>query len=507
MRASRDSKDKARILVKFIISNLINDTNMNRREFIRLAAAGAASMSLRLSAFTTKNTKNKPNILFIAVDDLNDWIGCLGGHPDVQTPNIDWLARKGVLFTNAHCCAPACNPSRTGIFTGLLPSTTGVYLNPQPFRKALPDTVTLTEYFMKHGYYAMGCGKLYHHKEEIPRSWHDYQRIQLNTKPKDRPNDWRLDGGPMDISDDEMGDGKVANWAVEQLKKKYDRPFFLGVGIFRPHLDWFVPRKYFEMYPPEKIKLPIVNEDDLDDIPPIGKEIAECIDDHHTVKKYKQWGKAVAAYLACVSFADAMIGRVLDALQKSPYADNTVIVLWGDHGWHLGEKLHWRKFTLWEEATRCPFIIVAPGITKPGSTCQRPVSLVDIYPTLLDICGLAPKDGLDGKSLSPLLKNPKAPWDRPALTTYGRNNHSLRSERWRYIRYADGTEELYDHENDKLEWYNLADKPQYAEIKEQMARWLPKINTSNASDANGNTDVKLWHIRFRHLRHRKIQFQ
>jgi len=447
-------------------------------------------------------------VLFIAVDDLNDWIGCLGGHPDVKTPSINRLAQKGVLFTNAHCSAPVCNPSRTSIFTGLYPSTTGVYLNPQPLRKALPDAITLTEYFMKHGYHAAGCGKLFHHhKEEYPRSWHEYTWIAPNTKPDNRPSDWRLDGGPMDISDDEMGDGKVANWAVEQLKKKHTKPFFIGVGIFRPHLDWFAPRKYFDMYPPDTITLPTVNRNDLDDIPPIGKQLAVSIDDYNTVKKCNQWRKAVAAYLACVSFADAMLGRVLNALEKSPYADNTIVVLWGDHGWHLGEKLHWRKFTLWEEGTRCPLIIVAPGVTTPGRTCNRPVSLIDLYPTLLELCGLPPKEGLDGRGFLPLLRNPQAPWDRPALTTYGCNNHALRSERWRYIRYADGTEELYDHKSDKLEWHNLAQKPEYAQIKKDLARWLPKVNAPNAPDAKGNTDVKYWHIRYGHLRHRTIQFQ
>jgi len=481
--------------------------DMNRREFIRLAAVGTASMSLPVSAFSAESVESKPNVLFIAVDDLNDWIGCLGGHPDAKTPNLDRLAKRGMLFTNAHCSAPVCNPSRVSLLAGILPSTSGVYLNPQPFRTALPDAVTLPEHFKNHGYRVVGAGKIFHGgNNDYPRSWHEYFKPGQNNVPKDYTVDWALDGGPLDITDDEMGDGKVANWAVRQLRKKHDKPFFIGVGIFRPHLTWFVPRKYFDMYRPDKVTLPIVNGNDLEDLPPFAKELAIYTNDHGKFTEVNKWRKAVAAYLACVSFADEMIGRVLDALEKSRYANNTVIVLWGDHGWHLGEKLHWRKFTLWEEGTHCPLIIVAPGIAKPGGRCSRPVSLIDIYPTLVDICGLTPREELEGMSLLPLLREPRAVWDHPSLTTYGRNNHSLRGERWRYIRYADGTEELYDHDNDKLEWNNLADKPKYAEVKQKMARSLPKVNAPNAPDKNGSRDVKLWHKRYEYLRHRKIGF-
>jgi arylsulfatase A-like enzyme len=371
----------------------------------------------------------------------------------------------------------------------------------------MPDVITLPQYFKENSYQVMGHGKLFHqHDGDYPQSWDEYTWIWPNNVPEGRPGDWRIDGGPLDINDDEMADGKTAAWTARQLKKKYDKPFFLGVGIFRPHLDWFVPHKYFEMYPPEKVSLPEVNENDLDDIPPIGREIAESIGDYSTIKKYDQWRKAVVAYLACVSFADAMIGRVLDALEKSPYADNTIVVLWGDHGWHLGQKLHWRKFTLWEEGTKCPLIIYAPGITKPNSRCDRPVSLIDIYPTLVDICHLLPKSGLEGRSLKRLLKNPQAKWNNPALTTYGRNNHSLRSDRYRYIRYSDGTEELYDHKTDKYEWHNLAKNSEYSRIKKELVKWLPETNAPNAPDRKGNTDVKLWHIRFDHLRNREIKF-
>ena len=230
----------------------------------------------------------------------------------------------------------------------------------------------------------------------------------------------------------------------------------------------------------EKVTLPNVNENDLDDVPPIGRKFANPQRDHKNVVDHKQWRKAVQGYLASISFVDDCVGRVINALDKSNYADNTIIVLWGDHGWHLGEKLHWRKYALWEEATHCPLMIIAPQKVRPGRKCHRPVSLIDIYPTLIELCGLESKKELQGNSLLPLLKNPCAKWSRPALTTYGLNNHSLRSQRWRYIRYSDGTEELYDHDNDALEWKNLAAESEYADIKKDLAKWLPQTNAPDA---------------------------
>jgi len=215
-------------------------------------------------------------------------------------------------------------------------------------------------------------------------------------------------------------------------------------------------------------------------VPEIGSKMARPEGDHKRVLEHKQWRKAVHGYLASIAFTDTCLGIVLDALDKSPYAKNTIIVLWGDHGWHLGEKLHWRKFALWEEATHAPLLFVVPGVTQPGGRCSRTVSFVDIYPTLCDLCGLPRPKQLEGTSLKPLLRNPEAPWNRPALTTHGKENHTIRSEKWRYIRYNDGTEELYDREKDPLEWTNLADKPEHAETKKQLAAWLPKVNAENA---------------------------
>jgi len=462
---------------------------MNRRAFLKMTAAGLGSIALPRSV-RGQAKGNRPNVLFMAIDDLNDWIGCLGGHPDVKTPNMDRLAAKGVLFTNAHCCAPACNPSRASLMTGILPSTSGVYHNPNPWRRSgvLKDAVTIPQHFMAHGYRVVGGGKIYHGGFPDPPSWQEYFPSQTRNQPPDPmpanrplngiPNTAHFDWGPLDVGDEEMGDYKVADWAISELNKRHDRPFFLGCGFFRPHLPWYVPQKYFDMYPLDKVTLPNINEDDLADVPPIGRQMAKPQGDHRKVIDHNQWRKAVQAYLASISWTDTCVGRVIDALEESPYADNTIIVFWGDHGWHLGEKLHWRKFALWEEATHAPLIFVVPGLTKPGGRCNRPVSFSAVYPTLIELAHLAAKPELEGSSLAPLLKDPDAPWDRPALTTHGKDNHSLRDERWRYIRYSDGMEELYDHDADPLEWKNLASDARHVDVKKRLAAFLPAKNVA-----------------------------
>jgi len=435
---------------------------------------------------TRTQAAEKPNVLFIAVDDLNDWTTFLGGYPGVKTPNLDRLARRGTFFTRAYCSAPACNPSRASLLCGVRPSTSGVYYNSNPWRPQMPDAVTLPQHFMAAGYKVHGAGKIFHGRFKDPQSWHVYMSRPGDPAPKKRPANGiphtaHFDWGPVDEDDDAMGDTQVTNFGIEFLGRKHDKPFFLAVGLFRPHLPWYVPRKYFDEYPLGDIVLPKVKADDLDDVPPIGRRMARPEGDHAKVLRYKQWEKAVQGYLASITYTDGQIGRLLDALDKSPYARNTIIVLWADHGWHLGEKLHWRKFTLWEEAGRVPLIFVVPGLTRPETRCERTVSLLDIYPTLADLCGLPIGEHLEGKSLKPLLEDPTAAWDRPVVTTYGRQNHSVRCERWRYIRYSDGTEELYDHQNDPMEWTNLAADPKAAAVKEKLAGWLPKVNVEEGS--------------------------
>ena len=462
----------------------------NRRDFMRVSCQSAASLALMKgcahSTINQNQNNEKPNVLFIAIDDLNDWIGCLGGHPDTITPNIDRLAGQGVLFTRAYCSAPACNPSRASLLTGIRPSTSGVYLNSQPWRPVMPHAITLPRHFKDHGYHVEGRGKIFHGRwSQDETAWHTYIKRGNDPEPKTKPlngipNTAHFDWGPIDVADEEMDDTKVVQWASDFLSRKHGKPFFLACGLFRPHLPWYAPKHYFDKFPPERITLPNVNENDLDDIPPAGVKMAKPQGDHKKVTESDNWRKAVSGYLSCINFTDTNVGRLLNALEKSEYAGNTIVVLWGDHGWHLGEKLHWRKFALWEEATRMPIIIYAPGMTGNGSKCERTVSLLDLYPTLAELCGLSALTAWEGDSLVPLLKKPDAKWNRPALTTYGRNNHSIRSERWRYIRYADGTEELYDHENDPLEWTNLANQPKFNAVKKELSTWLPAINAANA---------------------------
>jgi arylsulfatase A-like enzyme len=435
-----------------------------------------------------KNEQAKPNVLFIAIDDLNDWVGALGGHPDVKTPNIDRLAEKGMLFTNAHCPAPLCNASRAAVMTGIRPSTSGIYRNANPWRESplLKNAVTLPQYFKSKGYVSLGSGKIYHDRFPDADSWDEFWPSKQQQRPDDPipgnrplngiPDTKHFDWGPVDAQAGEMGDSKVAEWVIGQLNKKHDKPFFLACGFFRPHLPWYVPIKYFDLYPLEDVDLPEICEDDLDDIPEMGKKFARPDRDHAKVIKYGQWRKAVQSYLASISFVDECVGRVIDALENSDYEKNTVIVLWSDHGWHLGEKLHWRKFALWEEATKNVLMFKAPDIIQSGSRSNAAVNLLDIYPTLLDLCDLQPKPGLEGVSLLPLLKDPGVEWERPSITTFYHNNHSVRSKRWRYIRYADGTEELYDHSIDKQEWNNLAEQEKYTDVKKELAQWLPKVN-------------------------------
>lgn len=472
---------------------------ISRRQFLMTALGGAAGVAMgwslldRLGGGAAGAAPDGPNVLFIAIDDLNDWVGHLGGHPQAHTPNIDALADRGVSFTSAHCTAPACNPSRASLLTGIRPSTSGVYLNSQPWRPAMPEAVTLPHLFRRGGYHVAGRGKIFHGRfPDDDTSWDEYISKGRDPMPeRDRrplngiPNAGNFDWGPLDVPEEEMDDAKVAAWCVEQIEAGYDRPFFLACGIFRPHLQWYAPRRYFEMFGEDEIILPNVRDDDLDDVPPIGRKFAEN-GDHPRVLATNNWASAVRAYLACGAFADAQVGRVLDALYASPHADNTIVVLWGDHGWHLGEKLHWRKFALWEEATHAPLVFAAPGVTAGGGRCEHAVGFIDIYPTLADLCGLEPPESqLEGESLRPQLADPGAAPGRPALTTHGRGNHSVRSDEWRYTRYVDGTEELYDEVNDPLEWTNLAGDPQYASVKQDLARWLPETDAPDAAVQGG----------------------
>lgn len=455
------------------------------------------SFLLCLNACTEKDEKTKFNVLFVAFDDLNDWEGCLFGHPQASTPNIDRLAEKGVLFTNAHCAGTMCCPSRASVITGLRPSTTGIYKNTDTPLELYQEAQTLNKHFKENGYFVAGAGKILHKFYYEENDWdefvgrHQNEKVIGNRENPQSENITSVSGniawGPFDSADSLTFDGQTVAWVNERLRRKHDQPFFLACGIFRPHIPWFNPQAYFDQHPLDSIKLPQLKESDLSDLPITGKHIAFSTtnftqdDDlsnndrnaeHEAIKQAGLQEEAVRAYLASVSYADAQFGKLLDELENSPYADNTIIVLWSDHGWHLGEKEHWRKATLWEEVTRVPLIIYAPGMANQRKS-QQPVSLIDIFPTLIELCGLPQLADLEGESLVPLLTNPDEKRYSPAITSLTPNYHAIRDERYRYISYGEGEEELYDHQTDPEEWTNIADDSAYQEIKSKLKSFVP----------------------------------
>ena len=442
----------------------------------------------------TEQKQKKPNILFIAIDDLNDWTDMLEGNAQARTPQMDTLASKGIVFTNAHCAAPCCGPSRSAIMSGIRPSTSGNYINKNSLthNQILNNAVLLPEFFQQHGYYVSGAGKLfhgYHFNYEVKgRGFDEYYPSKTQDLPSfeglkfssklplggwSRTADW----GALrpDVTVDDHPDGKTAKWVkANLLEGQLQEPFFLGAGIFEPHLPNYAPQKYFDQFPLEDIKLPDgFLENDLDDVPAAHAKMA-----HNPwlkrIREMGQWKPAIQAYLACTAMVDDLVGQIVEALEKSKYADNTIVVLWSDHGFHHGEKGRWGKYSLWERATRVNCIWVVPGVTKAGSVCCKPVNLLDIYPTLASLAGCKPPaKQLEGNDLSVLMKDPEAPWDEATVTTFGYKNYGVRSGRYRYIVYEDGSEELYDHTNDKWEWENLADNPQFAAVKKGMRKWIP----------------------------------
>jgi arylsulfatase A-like enzyme len=474
------------------------------------------SLIILLAFCYTAQAADRPNVLFIAIDDLNDWVNCMGGRAGVYTPNLDRLAARGVLFSNAHCAAPSCNPSRVAVMTGVAPHHSGIYNNNQDWRTSprLEKAVTIPEHFREHGYRAIGGGKIFHalswivegygRQQNDAAIWNDYFPSasrpmppalwpqEANAVTNDRGySNWKAiaqtvdasvkrpahywDWAPFDEPESATSDHKVVDWAIAELKESRDKPFFQAVGIFRPHIPWFAPRKYFDLYPIEGVTLPMIQEGDHNDTSQVGQGFCRRQWQTWAVEN-DMWRGAVQGYLASISFADAQVGRLLDGLDASPHKDNTIIVLWSDHGMHIGEKEHWEKFTLWEESTRVPLMIVAPGVTNVGGVCRQPVSLLDLYPTLNELCGLSRRDDLDGQSLVPLLKDPAANRTEAAITTWGRKNFGIRTERFRYIQYHNGDRELYDHHSDPNEFTNLAksNDEQWESVMQQLARWVPK---------------------------------
>jgi arylsulfatase A-like enzyme len=448
-----------------------------------LAIAGLVFSTLALSPPLLAAPQNeKPNVLLIAVDDLNDWIGCLGGHTQARTPNIDRLASNGVVFSNAHCQSPVCNPSRASMMTSLYPATTGIYfLSPDLKSSPVAAKNTLMPHrFQKEGYHVTGAGKIFHgnqNKRYLPNYAGSFGSFGPRPKKKisSFPGHPLWDWGAYPERDDQMPDHRIAAWGVQQLRKPYDKPLFLATGFYRPHVPQYAPRKWFDLYPLDALQLPVVHQRDLDDISKYAINITRLkhvAPTHQWVVNNDEWKPLVQSYLACVSFVDHQVGKVLDALGGSTYAGNTFIVLYSDHGFHLGEKERWAKRSLWEDGTRVPLIVAGPGVVR-GRVCTKPVQLMDIYPTLLEVTGLEPDPRLEGHSMAPLLADPEADWPHMARTSFGPGNYSIRSERCRYIHYNDGSEEFYDLSRDPHEWENLIARPEIAELIQEHRAFLP----------------------------------
>ena len=493
-------------------------------------------LAVLLSSFVIFHSSwaaERPNVLFIAIDDQNDWIGHLGGHAMAKTPNLDKLAARGTTFTNAHCNMPLCNPSRTSLLLGLRPTTTGIY-GLSPWFRTLPqwkDRVALPQHFENHGYLTAATGKIYHGgtgggggagkgkgkkaaKQAPPDAKPEFMLTAplggVGTKPPQKlvnptpmGNNPLVDWGvwPLDNDDTGKGDYQVASWTVEQIKKApKDQPFFIAAGFFLPHVPCYATQKWFDLYPDDDSVLPKIIENDRADTPRFSWYIHWELPEPRLkfLKEANEWRNLVRSYLACTSFTDAQIGRLLTALDESGHADDTLVVVWGDHGWHLGEKEITGKNTLWDRGTKVPLVFAGPGVT-PGQRCNQPAELLDIYPTLIELAGLTKRDDLEGISLTPQLKNAATKRERPAVTSHNQGNHAVRSEKWRYIVYADGSEELYDMVNDPNEWTNIASKPENAAIIAEHRQWLPKIDVPPAPNSasrvltyDKKTDEAVW---------------
>lgn len=488
---------------------------MKRRDFLK--AAGASALALTLSKFSFgAETSKKPNVLFIASDDLNCSLGCYG-HPLVKTPNIDRLAARGTVFQKAYCQYSLCCPSRSSLLTGLRPDTTRVFGGLKKyrfFRTTLPDAVTLPQMFKNNGYFAARVGKIFHQdvpshigKDGLddPASWD----TRVNPRGRDKDDQGKVIqivcNPPYsrtyaflaaDGTDEEQTDGIGATETIRLLEQHKDRPFFIACGFYRPHKPFIAPKKYFDHFPLDKIEIPKFPPD-LPKTVPAGA-LASTQPWPWFGATEEETKKAVRAYYACIEFVDAQVGRLLDALDRLGLADNTIIVFWGDNGFHLGELGFLMKRSNFENSARVPLVITAPGQKQTGKPSSRTVELLDIYPTLAELCSLAPPPGLHGKSLRPLLDDPDAAWDKPAFTQVWRggkgdySGYSVRTERWRYTQWDEerAGEELYDYQADPGELQNLAHDPAHTETLSRLKtlvqkNWAKPFRPLEADKAGG----------------------
>lgn len=453
-------------------------------------------VAIALPVHAEVDSARHPNVLFISLDDMNDWAGPFSGNSQALTPSLDQFANEAVTFERNYTPSPGCNPSRSATLTGVHTYRSGMYSNYQDWRKvpALQQVPTIGQHFRNAGYYTAGAGKIFHYDQVDETGWDAYFPAITDPMPKEflpegRPVNMTpfeymysmFDWAPLDLPDEETADYQTVSYISQQLQREHDRPFFLAAGIYRPHLPWYVPQKYFDLFPIESVRKPKILESDLDDLGPVAKELIKRGGNYHDhVVKAGQWEQAVQGYLASIAYADAMIGQLLDALKNSPHADNTIVVIWSDHGWQLGEKEHWRKFALWENVIRTVLMIKVPaGLEKMpngsavGATTDNLTSLLDIYPTLADLCNLPPRDDFDGVSLRAMLEQPDREVPRAVITTYDYGSTSVREGAWHYIRYIDDSEELYNLDKDAEEWRNLASDPAHAHVKARLAKHIP----------------------------------
>jgi len=474
-----------------------------------LLAAGVLGWGAVRSPATQADEPQRPNVLFIAVDDMNCDLGCYG-NGQVLTPNLNALAARGVQFDRAYCQFPLCSPSRTSLLTGLRPDTTQVFNLKKHFRSVLPDVVTLPELFKNNGYFVARVGKIYHYGNpgqigtnglDDEQSWHE----RINPSGRDKKEESQITnftprrglGSSLSLmaaggKDEEQTDGIVATEAIRLMREHKDQPFFIAAGFYRPHCPYVAPAKYFDLYPLKSISMPPLTDDELMGVPAMALSstaprpwfgVAEI-----EARRAKQ------AYYACISFVDAQVGRLLTELDQLGLRENTLIVFWSDHGYHLGEHGLWKKQSNFEESARAPLIFAGYGVPSHGKRSLRPVEFLDIYPTVADLCGLKPKGNLEGVSLRPLLTDPAATWDRPAYTQVDRNGkpgHSVRTQRWRYTEWDNGRagKQLYDHEADPRELMNLADDPAHAKVVAEM-QTLVRKNWPTDSYSNRGADAK-----------------
>ena len=445
----------------------------------------------------------KKNILMICIDDLNGWVNCMNPKINIHTPNIDALARKSTLFTEAYCAAPYCNASRMAVFTGCWPSTTGIYRN-EPYWENPNRKNNFIEYISRQQYATISAGKVFHGKYNYPKAkskksksatwvnqedrsllWKQQMQIPreplLNQFPSNglhfdsegKPWTPHFDWGVLTKEQEaQHPDVLTANYIINQLSVDQEEPFLTIAGLYKPHLPWYAPQRCFDHYPLEEIDEEHIFEDDLEDVPDIAKVWANSPADHSTLENRKLVKHAIQGYKASISFADEQIGRIMDALNNSKFKDNTVVAVWSDNGFHLGEKLHWRKFTLWDEATKVPLIIHNGEISSAGQVIKTPVSLIDVFPTLVEMANNKPMQGTDGRSLVPLIQKDRTDQHSKAVMFWGKGNSSIRKDNWRYILYSNGEEELYNRINDPKEHTNLANHPEYKNIKKQLKKLL-----------------------------------